>query len=74
MVIANFLIGLPVMALCLVVQVAVAFWSVRYAVREFAEVPAPRGYLAKIRPLVVAMLVMVMIVMVISFVTIDSRP
>ena len=58
MVILNFLIGLPVMALCLLVQVAVAFWSVRYAVREFAEVPAPRGFLAKIRPLVVAMLVM----------------
>ena len=29
----NFLIGLPVMLLCLIVQVAVAFWCVRYYVR-----------------------------------------
>ena len=28
----NFLIGLPVMLLCLIVQVAVSFWCVRYYV------------------------------------------
>ena len=58
MVMTNFLIGLPVMALCLVVQVAVAFWSVRYCVRHLADVAAACGFLGKIRPLVVAMLVM----------------
>ena len=28
----NFLIGLPAMLLCLIVQTAVAFWCVRYYV------------------------------------------
>ena len=58
MVITNFLVGLPAMALCLIVQVAVSYWSVRYFVRKTADEPTPRGFLAKIRPLVVAMLVM----------------
>lgn len=58
MVITNFLVGLPAMALCLVVQVAVSFWSVQHFVRKTAVEPAPRRFLAKIRPLVVAMLVM----------------
>ena len=58
MVMTNFLIGLPAMALCLVVQVAVSFWSVQYFVRKTAHEPAPRRFLAKIRPLVVAMFVM----------------
>lgn len=58
MVLTNFLIGLPAMALCLVVQVAVSFWSVRYFVRKTADATATRGLLAKIRPMVVAMFVM----------------
>ena len=58
MVITNFLVGLPAMALCLVVQVAVSFWSVQYLVLKTAGKSAPRRFLAKIRPLVFAMLVM----------------
>ena len=58
MVITNFLVGLPAMALCLVVQVAVSFWSVQYLVQKTAGKSAPRRFLAKIRPLVFAMLVM----------------
>jgi len=58
MVMTNFLVGLPVMALCLVVQVGVAVWSVRYCVRQLVEAPARRGFLAKMSPLVVAMLAM----------------
>ena len=58
MVISNFLVGLPAMALCLIVQVATSYWSVRYFVRKTAHEPAPRGFMAKIHPLVVAMLVM----------------
>ena len=30
----NMLVGLPMMLLCLVVQAAIAFWSVRYYVRQ----------------------------------------
>ena len=58
MVITSFLVGLPAMAVCLMVQVAVSYWSVRYFVRKTADQPASRRLLAKIRPLVVAMFVM----------------
>jgi hypothetical protein len=50
----NFLIGLPAMLLCLIVQVAVAFWCVRYYVRHVPHVGG--GFLAGIRPLLVASL------------------
>jgi hypothetical protein len=52
----NFLIGLPAMLLCLIVQVAVAFWCVRYYVHHVPQVGG--GFLAGIRPLLVASLVM----------------
>ena len=57
MIILNFLVGLPVMLLCLALQVAVSFWSVRYYVQQ----PAPTGrhrFLREVRPLLVAMLFM----------------
>ena len=50
----NFLIGLPAMLLCLIVQVAVAFWCVRYYVHHVPQVGG--GFLAGIRPLLVASL------------------
>ena len=59
MTLTNFLVGLPVMLLCLIVQVAVAFWCVRYYVRQIdAASAAARASLAGIRPLLVAMLAM----------------
>jgi len=58
MTLSNFLIGLPAMLICLVLQVAVAFWCVRYYVRQADGSPAHPGFLAGIRPLLVAMLVM----------------
>ena len=58
MTLSNFLIGLPAMLICLVMQVTVAFWCVRYYVRQAAGGPARPGFLAGIRPLLVAMLVM----------------
>ena len=58
MALSNFLIGLPAMLMCLILQVAVAFWCVRYYVRQAADGPAHPGFLAGIRPLLVAMLVM----------------
>jgi hypothetical protein len=50
----NFLIGLPAMLLCLIVQVSVAFWCVRYYVHHVPQVGG--GFLAGIRPLLVASL------------------
>ena len=58
MTLSNFLIGLPAMLICLVLQVAVAFWCVRYYVRQADGGPAHPGFLAGIRPLLVAMLAM----------------
>ena len=52
----NFLIGLPVMLLCLIVQVAVAFWCVRYYVRQATSANSGEGFLSGIRPLIVATL------------------
>ena len=54
----NFLIGLPAMLLCLIVQVAVAFWCVRHYVRRSTPAGSGQGFLAGMRPLLVATLVM----------------
>ncbi len=59
MVFTNLLIGFPTMLLCLVVQVAVTFWSVRYYVRQLDRLPAQQRFLPGIRPLLVSMLAMV---------------
>jgi hypothetical protein len=56
MTLTNFLFGLPVMLLCLIVQVAVAFWCVRYYVQHAGI--AGSGFLAGIAPLMVALLAM----------------
>ena len=58
MTLRNFLVGVPVMMLCLVVQVAVVFWCVRYCARRSAEGVDNRLLLATVRPLAVAMLAM----------------
>jgi hypothetical protein len=52
----NLLIGLPVLLLCLIVQVAIAFWCVRHYARH-ADIVG-RGFFGGIWPLVVAMLAM----------------
>ncbi len=58
MIVTNFLVGLPAMLLCLALQVAVSFWSVRYYVRQSAASTGRRGVLRDIWPLLVAMLFM----------------
>ena len=58
MTLVNFLIGLPVMLLCLVVQTAVAFWCVRHYVGHLPRVGSGQGFLAGMRPLIVATLAM----------------
>ena len=59
MILMNLMIGLPTMLLCLVVQAAIAFWSVRYYVRQTLAATSPRKFLAGLRPLLIAMLAMV---------------
>jgi hypothetical protein len=54
MTLVNFLIGLPLMLLCLVVQTVVAFWCVRYYMNHSSHIGSGRGFLAGIRPLLVA--------------------
>ncbi|MCU0939836.1 MAG: potassium channel family protein [Burkholderiaceae bacterium] len=56
----NFLIGLPVMLLCLIVQVAVAFWCVRYYMNHSSHIGSGQGFLAGIRPLLIASLGMML--------------
>ena len=54
MTLTNFLIGLPLMLLCLIVQVAVAFWCIRHYVENSSRVGAGRGFLTGMLPLIVA--------------------
>ena len=56
MTLRNFLAGVPVMLLCLVVQVAVVFWCVRYCVRRSARSSGSGVMRAAVQPLVVSML------------------
>ena len=58
MTLRNFVVGVPAMLLCLVVQVAVVFWCVRYCARQTAHGPIRLGWLKAIRPLAVSMLAM----------------
>ncbi len=60
MMLRNLLVGLPAMLLCMVVQVAFAFWSVRYSVRKMAVATTGRSSLRGLRPLLVAMLLMML--------------
>jgi hypothetical protein len=58
MILLNLLVGFAVMLACLIVQATVAFWSVRYYVRQSSDAAAPHKFIAGIRPLIVAMLAM----------------
>jgi hypothetical protein len=60
MTLTNFLIGLPMMLLCLVVQVAVAFWCVRYYVLHASLVGPGQGFLRGMLPLSVGMVAMML--------------
>jgi hypothetical protein len=60
MTLMNFLIGLPPMLLCMIVQVAVAYWCVRYYVGQSTLVGSGHNFLLGIRPLIVATLGMIL--------------
>jgi hypothetical protein len=52
---ANLFVGLPFMLLCLVLQVAVTFWSIRFFVSQSGRIPARAAMFAQVRPLLVVM-------------------
>jgi hypothetical protein len=52
------MVGFSVMLVCLIVQAAVAFWSVRYYIRQSSDAAASRKFIAGIWPLLITMLVM----------------
>ena len=58
MILANLMVGFSLMLTCLIVQASVAFWSVRYYVRQSSSAAASHKFIASIRPLVVCMLAM----------------
>lgn len=60
MVFTNLLIGLPAMLICLVLQIGVAFWSVRYFVRHVRSAQASDAMLPGVQPLLAVMLVMML--------------
>ena len=58
MILANLMVGFFVMLVCLIVQAVVAFWSVRYYVRQSSSAAAPHKLFVGIRRLLVSMLAM----------------
>jgi hypothetical protein len=60
MMVRNLLVGLPFMLLCMGLQVAFAFWGVRYFVRQSATPQLASGAIFGLRQLLVVMLVMML--------------
>lgn len=58
MTLINMLVGLPMMMLCLVVQTATAFWSVRHYVRQADRPGKSSGFFTSTRPLLSSMIIM----------------
>ena len=58
MTLTNFLVGLPVTLLCLIVQATAALWSVRHFLRQTESIEGASRFLQAIRPLLIAMLIM----------------
>ncbi len=60
MILANFFVGLAAMLVCLAIQAYVAFWCVRYFVRQTRRLKPEDHLQAGIRPLLVAMAAMML--------------
>jgi hypothetical protein len=58
MIFANLMVGLSAMLVCLIVQAAVVFWSVRYYLRHSSDAAAPNKFIVGIWPLLISMLAM----------------
>lgn len=58
MIFTTFMVGLPVMLLCLAIQSAISFWCVRYFIRRTRTYTEQQRSSAGLRPLLVAMTAM----------------
>jgi hypothetical protein len=58
MTLTNFLVGLPITLLCLIVQATTALWSVRHFLGQTEKIEGAHRFLQAIRPLLTAMLIM----------------
>lgn len=58
MTLTNFVIGIPAMLLCLIVQLAAVFLGIRHSLRISQRRAVPHGFLAVVHPLFVAMLML----------------
>lgn len=58
MIFTNFIVGLPVMLLCLAIQAIVSFWSVRYYIRRIQGNAGELRLRTGLQPLLIAMLAM----------------
>jgi hypothetical protein len=56
----NLIIGLPTMLLCLALQAAFTFWSVRYYMRQSGRRPHDDGLFSQVRPLLIVMFAMML--------------
>ncbi len=56
----NLMIGLPIMLLCLALQAASTFWSVRFYMRQAGPMSPGGGLFAQVRPLLIVMIVMML--------------
>ena len=56
----NLMIGLPIMLLCLAIQAAVSFWSVRFYIRRVESMEARRRLLPQLPPLLIVMIAMML--------------
>jgi hypothetical protein len=60
MILKNFLVGLPAILVCLAIQVFVTAWCVRFYVRQMRRVKPEDYSQAGIRPLLIAMIAMML--------------
>jgi hypothetical protein len=58
MTLTTFLVGLPAIMLCLIIQATMALWSVRHFVRRAEAIEDASRFLQALRPLLTSMLVM----------------
>ena len=56
----NLMIGLPIMLLCLALQAAFTFWSVRFYMGQSDRTPPGRGLFSQVRPLLIVMIAMML--------------
>jgi hypothetical protein len=54
----NLIVGIPVMLLCLTLQAAITFWSIRFYMRQSGRTNPASGLFGQVRPLLLVMIAM----------------